>query len=152
MFDIPEESILEEHDESRRGEDDPIATLSYNQTERDLIRDGVDYVEVVALGDDRYRIDYTGYMVGSLVVTGDGLEAFGQSLLADREDVPHWLVSVEADDDSETEWLPETYGAPETVACAECGDEIGVDDVITLGGRNDSEGYRCEACWEDGYR
>ena len=152
MFDIPAESILEQYDEPRRGEDDPIATLSYNQTDRDVIRDGVDYIEVVALGDDRYRIDYTGYAVGSLVVTGDGLEAFGQSLLTDRADVPHWLLTVETDDDSETAWLPETYGSPETVACAECGTEVPADDVITLGGRNDTEGFRCGECWEDGYR
>ena len=152
MFDVPEESVLERHDEPRRGEGDPIATLSYNQSDRDVIRDGVDYVEIVALGDDRYRIDYTGYAVGSLVVTGEGLEAFGQRLLADREEIPRWLLSVETDDGTETEWLPERYDAPETVACAECGAEVGVDDVITLGGRNDADGYRCEQCWEEGYR
>ena len=151
MFDIPEEQVLERHDEPRQGVDDPIATIGYNHSERDRIRDGVTYVEILALGDDRYRIDYTGYLVGSLVVTGDGLEAFGRSLLADRENVPHWLLNVETDD-AEFEWLPDSYRTPEPVVCAECGSEIGVDDVITLGGRNDTEGYRCEACWEDGYR
>lgn len=153
MFDIPDEEILERNEEPCCDADDTVASLTYNQSERDLVRDGVDYIDVAPIDDpegdaeERYRIDYTGYAFGSLVVTRAGMEAFGAFVLGDRLRVPHWLLSV-ADETGTPWWVPEDHESPEPVTCATCGESVSVDEVVTLGDRNEPAGYRCESCWQ----
>ena len=67
--------------------------LRYNRTDPGLVRDGVDVIVVTPAAADRYRIEYRGYLTGSLDVTSAGAAELGESLLGDRDDVPSWVVT-----------------------------------------------------------
>lgn len=154
MFDISESHVLESTDEPSPagGDDDVVATLRYNQTEPDVIRDGVDIVEIVDETDgdgERYRISYSGYLRGTIVVTRSGLEELGRSLLGSNATVPRWLLSPGDGGEESLWWVPDGYDPADTVECSRCGSDVGVDEVVTpAGDREAVDEYCCRDCWE----
>ncbi|WP_254767395.1 hypothetical protein [Salinilacihabitans rarus] len=157
MFGISDQNILESADEPvvRSDDVDVIATLSYNQTHARLIRDGVDGIRIIDESDEgkeQYRVDYSGYLLGSLLVTRDGLRELGNSLLDSDVEVPYWILSLGEGYDEVPWWVPEDYELNQTIECTQCGSVIGVNEVVTTGDREEVNEYFCRDCWEQEYR
>ena len=112
-----------------------------------MFRDGVDRIRVLALGDDRYVLSYTGSRSGAIETTRAGLAAMGRVMLAGRPTVPRWLLAP-GDSESPPSWVPETYEPAGTVRCGKCGAETSVRRVVTRDGRDEPAGFRCPDCWD----
>lgn len=153
MFDISEQNILESPNEPRAPNDDAnvIATLSYNQTEARLIRDGIDVIKIIDESDadnEQYRVNYSGYLLGSLLITRRDLEELGNALLGSDADVPYWILTLGDDLEEPPWWVPDDYELDQTIECTVCGSVIDVDEVVTAGDREEVDEYLCRDCWE----
>lgn len=135
MFGITDENVLERPVEPARGDRGTVlASLRYNQAEPRLVRDGDNVVEVVDLSDDggeRYRIDYCGYLTGSLVVTREGLRELGAAMLDTDEAVPRWTLSLGEGVEDDPWWVSTGHDPDASVECDECGDAAGVCEIVT---------------------
>lgn len=156
MLGVSEQNILESVDEPVvRGDDgNVIATLRYNQTQARLIRDGIDGIRIIDASDEsteQYRVDYSGYLVGSLLITREGLEELGRSLLSSGVEVPYWILSLGENQEEVPWWVPEGYDLEQTIECAQCESVIGVDEVVTVGDREAVDEYLCRDCWKREY-
>lgn len=157
MFGISDQNILDSADEPvvRSDDVDVIATLTYNQTHASLIRDGVDGIRIIDESDEdkeQYRVDYSGYLLGSLLITRDGIKELGNSLLGSDVEVPYWILSLSEDSEEVLWWVPEDYELNQTIECTKCGSVIAVDEVVTAGDREEVNEYLCRNCWEQEYR
>lgn len=157
MFGISDQNILDSADEPvvRSDDVDVIATLTYNQTHASLIRDGVDGIRIIDESDEdkeQYRVDYSGYLLGSLLITRDGIKELGNSLLGSDVEVPYWILSLSEDSEEVLWWVPEDYELNQTIECTKCGSVIAVDEVVTAGDREEVNEYLCQNCWEQEYR
>lgn len=153
MFGISEQNILESADEPvvRSDNADVIATLSYNQTHARLIRDGVDSIRITDKSDEdneQYRVDYSGYLLGSLLITREGLKELGNTLLNSDAEVPYWILSLDEDREEVPWWVPRDYELDQTIECSKCLSVISVDEVVTAGDREEVNEYLCRDCWK----
>lgn len=130
-------------------EPDPIATITYNQTDPTVHSDGIDRVTVGKLADDRYLIDYWGYRMGHLEVTRAGLEELGEYLFADRARVPRWILESYATDDLPW-WIPDGVEGAPSFNCDRCGATLAAEEVLTPGSMDgDPDHMFCWECWEE---
>lgn len=150
MFGISDENISQH---SRRlehpaTEHEPLAVLTFNQTEVGLIRDGIDCIEVFQhpSKDEYYWVRYTGYIAGSAVITHNGLVELGTSYLSGEDEVPYWILEAEASIDERLEWIPEEYEFNQTVDCDSCSQELAIRDVCTIGPRGPDTSNYCRDC------
>lgn len=105
-------------------------TISYNQTEPNLIRDGIDAIAVTGRADETYRVQYWGYIAGGLVVTAAGIKELGRSLFANADPIPQWVLDDEVAADPPW-WVPDEYEQPTEVCCDECNSEVAVTEILT---------------------
>jgi hypothetical protein len=151
---VDEGHVIEEIDINERelGGDVPGVHLRYNQTDPDVIEDGIDFVAVIEESDEVYRIDYWGYVYGRLRITADGVEQLGQKLLGNPDPIPNWTVDPETvDAEALPWWVPdETLVAP-TVTCEGCGSDVSVRDVVTPQRSvvTDDIDVLCRDCWQE---
>jgi hypothetical protein len=82
------------------------------------------------------------------LITRDGLEELGNSLLNSDAEVPYWLLSLSEDRTETPWWMPDGYQLDQTIECALYGSVTGVDEVVTTGDREEVDEYLCRDCWE----
>lgn len=152
MFGISDRNVLEHvegKDRPPEYDEAESVTLLYNQTDPTVISDGVDRVSIVAKGDDRYLVDYWGYRMGYLEVTGAGVVELGAELLGDRARVPRWILEGSATDEH-PEWVPADYDGTPTLACDRCGGETSAAEVVTPGSMDgEPDETYCPDCWSE---
>ena len=150
---VSEEYIVEEIeiDERELERDPPGVHLRYNHTEPSVISDGVDFIAVIAQGDDEYRIDYWGYAFGRMYLTPEGVQELGQRLAYEEDEIPSWTLDPETVDANDPPWwLPDDTAIDPTVACEHCEEIVSVREVVTP--RQPPVGMDgtvfCRDCWE----
>jgi hypothetical protein len=148
-FGISEQNIIETGERGDmtlggRGKENYV-TLRHNQPIPNFIEDGVDSISISKEAENRYLVEYWGYLTGSYTVTRDGIEELGTTLLSDREPIPSWTIS--SDPDELPDWIPSDYHPPNPIECDGCGADVTVTEVLTpvFGGEYDR---CCRACWE----
>lgn len=146
MFDISESNIIEQREPADRfgSEDQPQVRITRNQTDPHLIVDGVDGIGIFCESDDRFRVEYWGYMAGRLWLTRDGVSELKQHFLDDREKIPGWTLSTELPE--VPDWFPAPEHTPSPVTCDECGSEVPVTEVVTPQS-GESQARFCPDCW-----
>lgn len=151
---VDEKFIIEElpiNEQEFRG-DVPGVQLRYNQTNPNVIRDGIDFITVIEEFERVYRIDYWGYAFGRLRVTADGIEQLGQDLLNHSDTVPKWTIDPETvNADNLPWWVPDEMQITPTVKCVDCDSEVSVREVVTLKRQPDIDDRDvfCRECWQD---
>lgn len=146
MFDISESNIIEQGkpEDQFGSEDQPQVRIIRNQTDPHLIVDGVDSIEIFCESDDRFRVEYWGYMAGRLWLTHDGVRELKQNFLDDQEEIPGWTLST---DPSEIpDWFPIPEHPPSPVSCDQCGSQVSVTEIVTPWSE-DSQDHYCLDCW-----
>jgi hypothetical protein len=139
-------------DERELGGDVPGVHPRYNQTDPDVIEDGIDFVAIVEEPEGVYRIDYWGYDYGRLRITTDGVEQLGQDLLDNPDMIPNWTLDPEtADAEDLPWWVPDNILVAPTVTCESCGSDVPVREVVTprRSGVTDDIDVLCRDCWEE---
>ena len=146
MFDISESNIIEQGEagELFGSEDQSKVRITRNQTEPNLIVDGVDIIEIFHESSNRFRVEYWGYMSGRLWLTRDGVSELKQSFLNDQEEIPGWTLSTELTE--LPDWFPAPESLPPPVICSECGSEVSVTEVVTPWSEDTKNRY-CPDCW-----
>lgn len=125
-------------------------TLEYNQTDPLVIRDGIDRVTVVSKSDDEYLVDYSGYMVGVLRVTRDGVTELGKSLLGNQDGVPNWLLHSPTNIETLPWWIPDSSTGPPTFSCQHCSSETSASEIVTPSRVTEKTTNRfCRECWDE---
>ncbi|QLD86154.1 hypothetical protein HWV23_10600 [Natronomonas halophila] len=146
MFGISEPNILEQGEAGDQfiNEDQPQVRITRNQTDPNWIVDGVDSIEISYESNDRFRVEYWGYMTGRLWITHDGVNELKQTFLDDRDEIPGWTLSTELTE--LPDWFPVPDDIPSPVTCSECGSEVSVTEVTAplSGGLQDRY---CPDCW-----
>jgi len=148
IFGISKTNIIETRDSKDmtlggKGKDDYV-TLYQNRTIPDFLEDGVDSLSISKESENRYLVEYWGYLTGSHVVTREGIEELGTALLGDRDQIPSWTIS--SDVDELPDWIPSGYSPPDPVNCGNCGANVPVTEILTP---FDGEFDRyCRSCWE----
>jgi hypothetical protein len=146
MFNISESNII---DQSGPGElsgnkDLYQVRISRNQTEPRTFIEGVDGLDISRVSDDRFHVEYWGYMYGDLVITRDGVDELKQTFLDDQEEIPGWTLSTELSEIPE--WFPAPGDAPSPVTCVDCGSDVSVTEVVTPWSGESQDRY-CPDCW-----
>lgn len=146
MFEISGANIIEQGEPGDRfgSENQPQVSITRNQTDPTLIVDGVDSIEIFSESDDRFRVEYWGYMAGRLWLTRDGVRELKQHFLDDREEIPGWTLSTELSE--LPDWFPTPEHLPSPVTCDECGSEVSVTEVVTPWSGESQDRY-CSDCW-----
>lgn len=146
MFDISESNIIErgEAGELFGSEGQLHVRMARNQTNPNMIVDGVDSIKIFCESDDRFRVEYWGYMSGRLWLTRDGVIELKQHFLDDREEVPGWTLSTELTE--LPDWFPTPEYVPSPVTCDECGSGVSVTEVVTPWSGESQDRY-CPDCW-----
>jgi len=122
----------------------PSITIVRNQSDPQLIEDGVVGITVEPLSDDVFKVSYRGFVSGQMAVTADGMEQLGKHLFEDRKPVPDWLLTdVESISDLPA-FMPAEIELNPPVDCRECGATERAADVLTPGGGDPI----CEVCWQ----
>lgn len=148
MLSISDENIIEEIEREGSIDDDGGVRILHNQTDPTIISDGVDVVNVVKEDEDRYRIDYWGYLTGCLLITKEGAKELGEELLAGQEEIPYW--TVESVPDETSDWIPDEYSPPSRVNCDNCQEPTPVTEILTPGKTGGKEyGRYCRDCWAE---
>ena len=145
MFGLSESNIITRGNRQDRDSHStpPDVSLSRNQTNPNLIEDGIDVIDIFAEPDDRYRIEYGGgYNTGKIWITKEGLRELKTSLLDNQTEIPHWIVSSDL-----PEWFPTPVPTYPPVICEECGDDVLVSAVVTPW-LSQSDSRYCWDCWE----
>lgn len=146
MFGISDPNIIEhgEAGEVSGNEHEQYVRMARNQTEPDMIVDGVDSMEILYEPGDRFRVEYWGYMSGRLWVTQDGVAELKQTFLDDQNDIPGWTLSTDLTE--LPDWFPTPESVPSPVTCDDCGSDVPVTEVVTpwLAGSHDRF---CPDCW-----
>lgn len=148
MFDISDEYVVQrEHYGSLDGVSEKEAQIRFrrNQSDPNMIVDGVDGVTVFKESEDRYLIQYGGYMHGHLTVTREGVKELGKCLLNGQQEIPDWVIS--SSKDYLPDWMPSDYRKPEPVVCDVCGKEVSVSDIVRPLVQEEFDRY-CPDCWE----
>ncbi|WP_128478904.1 hypothetical protein [Halorussus pelagicus] len=82
---ISEEHIIQEETEEwpdkTVGED--VTRIRYNQTDPNVISDGVDVIEILEDAEDLYQLKYWGYWSGLLTVTEEGSSKHAEVTMVD---------------------------------------------------------------------
>lgn len=149
---ISEENIVEEgrRDDCPEYEEGSGVKIVRNRLHPNVIVDGVNRIVVVQRSEDRYLVDYSGYLAGYLSATGYGVEELGEDLLGGRARAPRWVVKSEPERLSNQAWVPDDYRYRPTVVCDRCGDETPPLDILEPGGMEDpNPDCYCTDCWED---
>lgn len=151
---IDEEHVIEkiDIDERELSGDMPGVHLRYNQTDPDVIEDGIDFVAVIEEPEGVYRIDYWGYSYGRLRVTADGVEQLGQKFLGNPDKIPSWTLDPETVDAEDLAWwVPDEAPVASTVTCEGCGSEVSVREVVTpkRPGMTEDIDVVCQSCWQE---
>lgn len=151
---VDKEHVIEEIniDERELGGDVPGVHLRYNQTDPDVIEDGIDFVAVIEEPEEVYRIDYWGYDYGRLRITADGVEQLGQDLLGNPDMIPNWTLDPEtADAEDLPWWVPDETAVAPTVTCEDCGSDVSVREVVTPRKSRGTEDMDvlCRNCWQE---
>ena len=150
---VDEEFVIEEEDieEQELGGDKAGVHMRYNQTDPDVIRDGIDSVAVIEEPEDVYRVDYWGYVFGRLRVTAAGVEQLGRDLLGNPDNVPSWTLNPKTvDADDMPWWIPDQTPVAPTVSCDVCEEKVSVRNVVTPQRpvlTFDAEVF-CRDCWD----
>jgi hypothetical protein len=146
VFDISESHIIEQGEagELSGSDEQPQVRITRNQTEPNLIVDGVDSIEIFHESSNRFRIEYWGYMSGRLWLTRDGVSELKQSFLDDQEEIPGWTLTTELAE--LPDWFPAPESPPSPVICYECGSEVSVTEVVTPWSEETKDRY-CPDCW-----
>jgi hypothetical protein len=151
---VDKEHVIEELDIDERelGGEVPGVHLRYNQTDPDVIEDGIDLVAVIEESEGAYRIDYWGYTYGRLRVTADGVEQLGQKLLRNADRIPDWTLDPETVDAEDLPWwVPGETTVVPTVTCEDCGSDVSVREVVTPRKSRGTEerDVLCRDCWQE---
>lgn len=126
------------------GKEDDYVSLCYNQPIPNFIEDGTDSIHIYKEAENRYVVEFWGFMSWSCIVTREGIEELGTTLLTDREPIPSWTIS--SDVDQLPDWIPPDYHPPNPIECDGCGAEVTVTEVLTP--VFDGEYDRCcPDCW-----
>jgi hypothetical protein len=143
VFNVSESNVLATADAGRLTDDPSDSVrLSRNQTDPNLLEDGVNSVQVARESSDRFRVEYGGYLSGRLWVTHDGVVELKRHFLDDRAAVPAWVLSRE----SVPDWFPAPGDPPDPVRCDDCGDDVPVTSVLTPLEEGSPTRY-CPECW-----
>ena len=98
--------------------------IRYHETNPHVISDGVDHIAVIKESDERYRLDYRGYLEGRIYVSLQGIEVFGEQRLGGDEPVPSWIVDIETVDGVNIPWwFPDEADIYPQATCQECSQE-----------------------------
>jgi hypothetical protein len=143
MFGISKSNIIEEGEDGKtsRNSNGPQVVISRNQTNPNMIVDGVNSIDISRESSDRFYVHYYGFTSGSLWVTADGIRELKETFLDDQKEIPNWTVSTDLPD-----WFPTPEWTPSPVTCEECGSDVPVTQVVTpfLSGIEDRY---CRDCW-----
>lgn len=146
MFDISASNIIEQDEagDCFKSNEQPDVSLSRNQTDPNLIEDGVVSIGLFHESDDRFRVEYWGYMSGCLWITHDGVRELKQTFFDDREEIPGWVLSTEHTE--LPDWFPIPEQIPTSVTCDNCGSDVPMTEILTprVG---DTEARYCHDCW-----
>jgi hypothetical protein len=143
MFGISESNILEQgHHLETEQKDNEIVRLTRNQTEPNLIVDGVDIVSIFREAESVYLVEYLGYLTGCLSVTQRGVEELVDCFFQDQSEIPSWVIGQDQSD--LPNWLQKKYEPPGPVQCDECGNAVSVTRIVTP---LFSDGKFCPDCW-----
>lgn len=150
MLDLPENTILEDEQETHRkygsrwesALGDLIFTYQRNQTDPGLLEDGVGVYEVYQNGEDEYAINYGGYCSGLVIVTKEGAEAFVEQLGLEEQSLD-WIVGEIRSAAELPDWMPDDIVLDQTVECTRCTKDVDVKKIYTPNG----EGPFCRECW-----
>lgn len=145
VFDISEANIIETGEAGRIGcGEQPSVRISRNQTEPNLIEDGVDSIELFRESEHRFCVAYWGYLSGRLWVTHAGVCELKQAFLDGREDIPDWTLSTPLTE--LPDWFPTPEWTPSPVSCDECDSLVPVTEIVTPWGQDTKSRY-CQDCW-----
>lgn len=146
MLDISDENIIDRGDDGMviGSDDTSIVRFSFNQSDPNMLRDGVDGISVFNESDGQYRVEYWGYVTGYLTVTQEGVKELAEDLFENQTEVPSW--KVETGSDGLPDWFPE-YNPPEPICCDECETETAAFDIVTPLLDEDAGRY-CPDCWD----
>ncbi len=150
LFGISETNIIETGDREdmtidSRGTDDHVS-LSSNWTIPNLTMSGIESVYIFKKGENRYLVECWGGMTGNYVVTREGIEELGTTLLSNQEPIPSWTIYSRPDE--LPDWVPSDYHPPDPVECDKCGTEVAVTTILTPMTAEKYEKY-CPDCWND---
>jgi len=146
MFNISEINTIErgELDTPCTSDDQPSVSISRNQTDPSIIEDGIVNIGIFYETDDRFRVEYWGYMSGCLWITSDGVHELKQIFLDNTEKIPRWTLATEITD--LPDWFPTPEKIPSPVTCDKCGSEVSVTEIKTTA-FEDPEARFCPSCY-----
>ncbi len=124
-------------------DEEPAVTISRNQTQPNLIEDGIGAIHIFPASDTLLRIEYRGYMTGHLWITPDGVAELNEHFLESTDRIPEWVVSEDRPD-----WFPTPVKSHPSVPCENCGTDVSVRAVVTPV-RAGRESRYCRDCWKE---
>lgn len=124
--------------------------IRYNETIPNVMSDGVDHIAVVKESDERYRLDYRGYVEGRIYVSLRGIEIFGEQHLASDDPVPPWIVDIETIDGVNMPWwVPDDTDIYPQATCEKCSHEKHASEMWCWEPDDDPQDLRiiCRDCF-----
>lgn len=152
MLGIADENVLErgrgEHRERRAAERDGCRVY-YNQTNPTVIEDGIGSVTVLPDDGATYVVNYSGFRVGWLLVTEEGIDELSDHLFGGDDPIPNWLLDAETvDADDRPWWIPDGLALNPTMVCARCQERKDVETMVSAPPVPE-DGRYCRECWEE---